>query len=75
MPYSMISSKQIRAARALLGWRQVDLAAASGVATITIKEVEKGATDPRSSTLTKLEAALVAAGVQFIDGGVRQVAL
>ena len=38
----MISPKQIRAGRALIGWSQSDLAAASGLSIRTIKYVEKG---------------------------------
>ena len=67
----MITAQQIRAARALLSWRQVDLSTASGVATVVIKELESGKTDPRRSTLVKLEAALGQAGVEFLKDGVR----
>ncbi|MGA7533951.1 MAG: helix-turn-helix transcriptional regulator, partial [Pseudolabrys sp.] len=41
----------MRAARGLLGWTQVELAEASGVSEISIKNIERGVTDPRSSTL------------------------
>ena len=37
----MIEPAQIRAARALLGWRQEDLSKASGVGTATIWRIEK----------------------------------
>ena len=72
----MISGSQIRAARALLNWKQADLAKASGVAESTIKLVERSAVDTRSGTLEKLQIAFEKAGVQFIpdrspslDGG------
>jgi len=37
----MLESKQIRAARALLGWRQEDLSKAAGIGTATIQRIEK----------------------------------
>ena len=66
---SMITGSQIRAARALIGWKQSDLAAASGVSEISIKNIERGATDPRASTLGALQAAFDRAGVIFLDPG------
>ena len=65
----MISGSQIRAARALLNWKQSDLAKASGVAESTIKLVERGAVDTRSGTLEKLQIAFEKAGVKFIPDG------
>lgn len=67
----MLTPAQIRAARALLNWSQADLAAASGVALQSIKNIETGKTDPRLSTATALCRALEAAGVEFIaeNGG------
>lgn len=68
-PAVMITPSQIRAARALLGWKQTDLAAAAEVSEISIKNIERGTTDPRGSTLGKIQAAFTAAGVQFLDPG------
>lgn len=65
----MLSSGQIRAARALLNWKQADLAKESGVAESTVKLVERGAVDTRSGTLEKLQGAFEKAGVQFIPDG------
>ncbi len=65
----MITPAQIRAARALIGWKQADLAASSGVSEISIKNIERGATDPRSSTLSAIQAAFEEAGVVFLDPG------
>jgi transcriptional regulator with XRE-family HTH domain len=65
----MITAGQIRAARALIGWKQTDLAKASGVAEISIKNIEREATDPRSSTLAALQAAFEKAGVVFLEPG------
>ena len=65
----MITAGQIRAARALIGWKQTDLAKASGVSEISIKNIERGATDPRSSTLGALQQAFEKAGVIFLESG------
>jgi predicted transcriptional regulator len=65
----MITPAQIRAARALLGWKQVDLAEASGVSEISVKNIERGATDPRVSTVHALQLAFEKAGVVFLDPG------
>ncbi|OAM77758.1 helix-turn-helix domain-containing protein [Devosia elaeis] len=65
----MITAPQIRAARALLAWKQVDLAKASGVSEMSIKNIERGDTDPRVSTLAAIRSALEGAGIQFIDDG------
>lgn len=68
----MISAKQIKAARALAGWKQKDLAEASGLAEITIRTIERGLGDPRSSTLLKIEAAFREVGVSFTPTGVER---
>ena len=65
----MITAKQIRAARALAGWKQSDLAAASGVSEISIKNLERGATDPRASTLAAIQFAFDKEGVVFLEPG------
>lgn len=66
---AVITPAQIRAGRALLGWRQTDLAKASGVSEIALKNVERGASDPRRSTIDAIERAFNAAGVIFLDAG------
>lgn len=65
----VITPAQIRAARALLGWRQTDLAKASGVSEIALKNVERGASDPRTSTIDAIKRAFDAGGVIFLDTG------
>jgi predicted transcriptional regulator len=65
----VITPAQVRAARALIGWTQVDLAQASGVSEITIKNLERGATDPRISTMNSIERAFDRAGIIFLDAG------
>lgn len=65
----MITRAQIRAARALIDWTQTDLARASGVSRVAIKNLERGATDPRLSTISNIRAAFDQAGVIFLDTG------
>jgi transcriptional regulator with XRE-family HTH domain len=66
-----ISPSQCRAARALVGWSQDQLAAASKVAKTTIANFEAGKRTPYDRTLVDLQAALEAAGVELIpqNGG------
>ena len=65
----MLEAAQIRAARALLGWRQEELAKASGVGTATIQRLEnsKGPLGGYVSTVTRIQSALEQAGVRFLD--------
>lgn len=65
----MISGAQIRAARALLGWTQSDLAAAAGLSVVGIKGIERGKVDPRSSSIAAIQDAFEAAGVIFLQAG------
>jgi transcriptional regulator with XRE-family HTH domain len=65
----IISAAQIRAARALLGWTQANLAEATGLSEIGIQSIEKNGSDPRASSLRAIEAAFEAAGVEFTNGG------
>jgi transcriptional regulator with XRE-family HTH domain len=62
---------QCRAARALLNWSQADLVKHSGVSAKSIADYERGATNPYGRTLTALIATLEAAGIEFINRGVR----
>ena len=66
----MLYVEQIRAARALLSWKQVTLAENSGVAVSTIKRIEGGKGLLRASTNSawRIQRALEKAGVVFIDG-------
>jgi transcriptional regulator with XRE-family HTH domain len=65
----MLEPAQIRAARALLGWRQEDLSKASGVGTATIQRIEKSDRPITGyvSTIVRIQAAFEEAGVLFID--------
>ncbi len=64
----MISTEQVRAARALLRWRAQDLADASGVGVATIRRMEvlDGVPSGQIRSLAAIQSALEAAGVEFI---------
>ena len=64
----MISSSQIRAARALIRWSALDLAHESGVGVATIRRLElvDGIPSSNARTIDALQKALEAAGVEFI---------
>lgn len=64
----MIIPAQIRAARALINMKQIELAAAAGVSEMSVKNIERGVTDPRVSTLLAIKTALEAGGVLFLPG-------
>jgi ribosome-binding protein aMBF1 (putative translation factor) len=64
---AMLTSAQLRAARSLVDWSREDLAQHSGVAHNTIKEFERGKSDPKQSTLLKWKRVLEAAGVVCVD--------
>ncbi len=64
----MITSGQIRAARALLKWSATDLSQKSQVGTATIQrmEVMEGVPSGNVRTLSAIQVALEKAGVEFI---------
>jgi len=63
----MLLPAQCRAARALLGWSQQDLAKAAGVGVVTVHQLETGVSEPRRSTLDVIGRTLQSAGVELID--------
>lgn len=65
----MVTPRQIRAARALLGWSQQELADRSIVSLNAVTRLERSEVDPRLSTVTALERALRKAGVEFLAEG------
>lgn len=64
---AMITGSQIRAARALLGWSQRDLADRAVLSETAVLKLETGGADSRTSTLLKARQSLEAAGVEFIN--------
>jgi transcriptional regulator with XRE-family HTH domain len=67
----MMTPPQCRAARALLGWSQEELAAAAHVSIGTIRNFESGKSMPMYNTIGGIKRALEDAGVAFImqNGG------
>lgn len=62
----MITPRQIRAARALLGWSQQQLADKAIVSLNALARLEKGVVDSRLSTVQAIQKALTKAGVDFL---------
>jgi DNA-binding transcriptional regulator YiaG len=65
--FRAVTPAQCRAARALLEWKQNELAEQSGVGIVTVHQFEAGATQPRRATLDVIRRAFERAGVVFID--------
>ena len=63
----MIVGAQMRAARAALNWSIDDLAERSGISSRTIMRLEAvdGIPPGRAQTLSEIEMALVAGGIEF----------
>lgn len=67
----MVSVPQIKAARALLGMTQAELAHQAKLSLATLNNIEREAVAPRTSSLDAIQSALEAAGIEFIpeNGG------
>ena len=69
----MIDGRQIRAARAMLGWSREELLDASGISMSALLRMEGNMADSRSSTLNKVVKAMRLAGIEFVtrdDGAI-----
>jgi transcriptional regulator with XRE-family HTH domain len=66
-----VSSAQVRAARALLGMTQGQLANAAGLGLSTVVDFEKGRRQVSDETVEAIRKALERAGVEFVheNGG------
>jgi transcriptional regulator with XRE-family HTH domain len=62
----LMRAVQVKMARAAVGWGVRDLAKEAGVTANTVTRIENGA-DAKQSTMDRLQQALEAAGVEFID--------
>lgn len=70
MSIEFLSIRQVKAARALLGWSAHDLAREAGVSYPTIARLEAGdgQLGGRESTVAAIRDALERAGVEFTNG-------
>jgi transcriptional regulator with XRE-family HTH domain len=64
----LVITRQIKAARSLIGWEQHDLASNSGVAISTVRRLERrgGPIGVRFETIEKICKAFEKAGIEFI---------
>jgi transcriptional regulator with XRE-family HTH domain len=69
--FGMITPDQIRGARGMLGLSQAVLAGKAGISTTALNNIERGAADPKVSTLSAIQSALEQAGATFADGAVK----
>jgi predicted transcriptional regulator len=67
----MVTPRQIRAARALLGWSQQQLADRAIISVNALARLETGKADSRASTIQAIERALTKAGIEFLPKGDR----
>jgi DNA-binding XRE family transcriptional regulator len=68
---NLISLEQCRAARAMLGWSQGDLADAAKVSRTTVVDFERALRTPHRNNLDAIRRAFEKAGIEFIpeNGG------
>ncbi len=67
----MITDRQIKAARVLLGWEQRDLARRAGLSLPTVQRMERyGLHRSHHRNARKLQQAFETAGIEFINGEV-----
>ena len=66
---NLTTIRQVKAARALLGWSQSDLARHSGISEPTIARLElaEGQLGGRGETVKRIRAALETHGIEFIN--------
>ncbi len=64
-----ITGRHIRAARALLGWAQIELSKKARVAIGTVRRMEgfDGPVGARTETLGRIVAVLEKAGIEFLN--------
>lgn len=65
----MLMPNMLKAARALLGIRQSELAKSAGISLATLNNFERGIGDPRVSTIEAIERSLRHGGITFTDDG------
>lgn len=73
----LVYAAQVRAARALLGWSQGELAERAGISKQSVNRIESGNMDARFSTVSALGEAIRSAGVEMGEDhtGVTRIAI
>ena len=68
-------SAQIRAARAILGWSQDQLARRAGIGLATLRRIEQdeGLVKGNFSTILKIQRALEQAGIHFTEDNAGEI--
>ena len=69
----MITHNKIRAARALLGWGQAELARRSGLSTSAIANIELKKQKPSTDTVKSIRDAFKTGGVEIEEDGVKYI--
>lgn len=69
MTSDLLPVKHTKAARALLGWSQQDLAQKAGVAVSTVADFERGERTPVPANMDAIMSALKTGGITFLEGG------
>jgi DNA-binding XRE family transcriptional regulator len=68
-----VSAAQMKAARAVLDWKQKDFAAASGLSLNTIRSIERGHLSPRFATGNAIRRTIENAGLELLsDDGIKR---
>lgn len=62
----IVTPRQIRAARGLLGWTRTKLADRAVLSATTIADIERGDVDPKSTTLAAIIRTFERAGIEFL---------
>lgn len=68
----MISPRQCKAARALLGWTQAKLADEAEITLDTVSRFENAKSDTRGQAMIAMEAAIRSAGINLIPADGRE---
>jgi transcriptional regulator with XRE-family HTH domain len=63
----MITPRQCKAARALLGWTQAELAEKAELTLDTVSRFEQSKSDTRGQAMIKMEAAVRQAGIKLLS--------
>lgn len=64
-----MNGRQIKAARALLGWSQTELCNHAGISRATLNDLENETGDPRRSSTKRVEEAFNRNGLIFLSDG------